>query len=321
MTWWQHTTTNPDDSPDETFSTDEVIASTKGLEQVFFEISGDSRNKDLEITPQTDSTVARTGGKRILIIPADLQRNYSDTKEATESIVLNIFKNGDLVDSYSTNGSSETASSELITYFAEKGFDITYLGTERPDIFKMGGGSYNFYIEEQDNDILSFYIDNSSDRGYKGTMRGGGGADLFEVANIEGEFLVNGNQGEDFITGIGNIVYRGGQDDDFIAVSQGEVYGDKGADLFFGVTGDGYAVIQDYTIGEDVIALTMDGEWSTIESGLMFTDSSGEQVMLLVGIDDVQQIEVHSIGGGGGLFGVIGGNTGFSIGDGGGWLL
>ncbi len=157
-------------------------------------------------------------------------------------------------------------------------------------------------------------------------------SDIIEVPNIEGEFLVNGNQGEDFITGIGNIVYRGGQDDDFIAVSQGEVYGDKGADLFFGVTGDGYAVIQDYTIGEDAIALAMDGEWNNVESGLMYTDSSGEEVMLLVGIDDVQQIEAQSIGGGGGLRGDIGGNTGSSIGggggqvgqsigDGGGWLL
>ncbi len=157
-------------------------------------------------------------------------------------------------------------------------------------------------------------------------------SDIIEVPNIEGEFLVNGNQGEDIIIGIGNIVYHGGQDDDVIAVSQGEVYGDKGADTFIGVTGDGYAVIQDYTIGEDAIALAMDGEWNNVESGLMYTDSSGEEVMLLVGIDDVQQIEAQSIGGGGGLRGDIGGNTGSSIGggggqvgqsigDGGGWLL
>ena len=145
----------------------------------------------------------------------------------------------------------------------------------------------------------------------------GGSSDIIEVPNIEGEFLVNGNQGEDLIIGIGNIVYHGGQDDDVIAVSQGEIYGDKGADTFIGVTGGGYAVIQDYTIGEDVIALTMGGEWSNIESGLMYTDSSGEEVMLLVGIDDVQQVETidgSTIGGGGG-------QVGQSIGDGGGWLL
>ncbi len=154
-------------------------------------------------------------------------------------------------------------------------------------------------------------------------------SDIIEVPNIEGEFLVNGNQGEDIIIGIGNIVYHGGQDDDVIAVSQGEVYGDKGADTFIGVTGDGYAVIQDYTIGEDAIALAMDGEWNNVESGLMYTDSSGEEVILLVGIDDVQQvgtIDGSAIGGGGGRIAVdnddeFSGNTGSSIGDGGGWLL
>ena len=289
MTWWQHSTTNPDDSSDETFSTDEVIASTTGLEQVIFQISGDSGRKDLEITPQTDSTVARTGGGRILIIPSELpyQANYGNTKEVTESIVLNIYKNRNLVDSYSANGSSMTASSELITYFADKGFDTTYLGTERPDIFKIGSGdSNNFYIEEQGDDVFIFYIDNNTnDRGYQGTMSGGGDSDIFEVGNIKGDILVNGNKGEDFITGIGNIVYRGGQDNDLIAVSQGEVYGDKGADTFVGVKGDGYAVIQDYTIGEDLIAIDMDGAWDQMYGGSMFTDTSGDQIMFLPGID------------------------------------
>ena len=347
MTWWQHTTTNPDDSSYETFSTDEVIASTKGLEQVSFQTSADyDKPKDLEITPQTDSTVARTGGWRILILPTDLsepyQTDYKATKELQAGPDIIIYKNGDLVDSYSTNASIEKASSELIAYFADKGFDITYLGTERPDIFKIGSGDSNgFYIEEQGNGIFSFYIDNNTDdRGYQGTMRGGGGADLFEVDNIEGEFLVNGNQGEDFITGIGNIVYRGGQDNDLIAVSQGEVYGDKGADTFVGVKGDGYAVIQDYTIGEDIVELAMDGEWNNVGSGLMFTDISGDEIMLLVGINDVQQVETideSSIGGGGWISvdndDEFSGNTGSSIGggggrngstsigDGGGWLL
>ena len=317
MTWWQHTTTNPDDSSYETFSTDEVIASTKGLEQVIFQTSADyDKPKDLEITPQTDSTVARTGGWRILILPTDLSKTYQTDYKATKELQAGpdiiIYKNGDLVDSYSTNASIEKASSELIAYFADKGFDITYLGTDRPDQFKIGGASN------------SFYIDNSSDKGYQSTMRGGGGADLFEVDNIEGEFLVNGNQGEDFITGIGNIVYRGGQDNDLIAVSQGEVYGDKGADTFVGVKGDGYAVIQDYTIGEDIVELAMDGEWNNVGSGLMFTDSSGDEVMLLVGINDVQQVETidgSSIGGGGGWISVdnddeFSGNTGSSIGGG-----
>ena len=320
MTWWQHSTTNPEDSSYETLSTDEVIASTKGLEPVIFQISGDyDKEKDLEITPQTEVIVTRTGGRRFLKTPAALpntyQTNYRDTKEATESIVLNIFKNGDLVDSYSTNGSSETASSELIAYFADKGFDITYLGTEGPDKFKIGSDSSNIYIEELVNTegdwpVFPLNTDNSEEGNDaftlvsgQGTFRGGEDRDYFEVGNIEGEFLVNGNQGEDVITGIGNIVYRGGQDNDFIAVSQGEVYGDKGADTFVGVKGDGYAVIQDYTIGEDMIEIDLDGIWNKIDGGSMFTDTSGDQILFLVGIDDVQQVETidgSSIGGGDG---------------------
>ena len=293
MTWWQHSITNPDDSSNKTFSIDEVIASTTDLEQIFFQFSVDfDKDKNLEITPQNDTIVARTGGRKLLIIPAQTpyQNYYKATKELQSGPDIIIYENGDFVDSYSTNVSSEMASSELITYFANKGFDMTYLGTERLDIFKIGGASNNFYIEEQDNDIFSFYIDNNSDKDYQGTMRGGGGDDLIEVGNIEGEFLVNGNQGEEFITGSGNIVYRGGQDNDLIAVSQGEVYGDNGADTFVGVKGDGYAVIQDYTIGEDVVEIEMDGSWSNFGDGLMFTDDSGDQLMLLLGINDVEQV-------------------------------
>ena len=318
MTWWQHSTTNPDDSSYETFSTDEVIASTTDLDQVIFQISGDSIEEKPIVF--TDAIVINyptsQPGNGGIGSYWELQKPYQTDYWGPDIV---IFKNGDLVDTYSTNGSSETASSELITYFADKGFDITYLGTERPDIFKIGGASSNFYIEEQDNDIFSFYIDNSSDRGYQGTMRGGGGADLFEVGNIEGEFLVNGNQGEDFITGIGNIVYRGGKDNDVIAVSQGEVYGDKGADTFIGVKGDGYAVIQDYTIGEDMIEIDLDGVWDQMFGGSMFTDTSGDQILFLAGIDDIQQVETTdggaAVGGGGGR---VASN---SIGDGGGWLL
>ena len=49
-------------------------------------------------------------------------------------------------------------------------------------------------------------------------------------------------------------------------------------------------MIQDYTIGEDVVELTMDGIWSKTESGLMFTDNSGDQIMLLVGINEIEQV-------------------------------
>ena len=184
------------------------------------------------------------------------------------------------------------------------------------DFLTVEGASLNgtFVLGGKDNDILNVF-----------QVSGGDDSDIIEVGNIEGEFLVNGNQGEDFITGIGNIVYRGGKDDDVIAVSQGEVYGDKGADTFVGVKGDGYAVIQDYTIGEDMIGINLDGAWDQIYGGSIFTDTSGDQILFLVGIDDVQQVETidgSSLGNSGGSGGDSGNVTvGSSIGDGGGWLL
>jgi Ca2+-binding RTX toxin-like protein len=130
-------------------------------------------------------------------------------------------------------------------------------------------------------------------RGGFGEYLGGKDSDTFEVFAAEEGTSVNGNRGEDTITGsVSGVTYRGGKDNDTLAVSQGEAWGDLGVDVFRGVTGEGYAVIQDYTIGEDIVELTMDGNWSNIDSGLMFTDTSGGQVMLLVGVSDVEQVIV-----------------------------
>ena len=79
-------------------------------------------------------------------------------------------------------------------------------------------------------------------------------------------------------------------DNDLLAISQGDVWGDKDADIFRAVTGDGFAVIQDYTIGEDRVEIEMDGSWSTVADGLMFIDSSGDQLMLLLGVSDLEQV-------------------------------
>jgi hypothetical protein len=75
-----------------------------------------------------------------------------------------------------------------------------------------------------------------------------------------------------------------------MVVSQGDVWGDRGVDTFVGVAGDGYAVIQDYTIGEDFIEIAMEGSWSNVGDGLMFTDENGDQIMLLLGIEDAEQV-------------------------------
>ena len=128
-------------------------------------------------------------------------------------------------------------------------------------------------------------------RGGLGQYLGGDDGDRIEVfAAISGS-SVNGNRGEDTIIGsVSGVTYRGGADADLMMVSQGDVWGDKGPDTFRGVKGDGYAVIQDYTVGEDVVDLEKEGSWSRLQSGLMFTDDSGDQIMLLLGISAVEQV-------------------------------
>ena len=115
----------------------------------------------------------------------------------------------------------------------------------------------------------------------------------YEVLAADPGSWVNGNRGNDFITGAAaGVTYRGGKDDDVLAVSQGDVWGDLGVDTFRGVSGDGYALIQDYTVGEDKIDLSMvqGGSWTNVDNGLKFTDASGDQIMLLVGINDLEQV-------------------------------
>ena len=130
-------------------------------------------------------------------------------------------------------------------------------------------------------------------RGGKGEYLGGKSGDAFKVFDAEEGTLISANRGADIITGsVSGVIYRAGKDDDVIAISQGKVWGDLGKDVFRGVTGEGYAEIQDYTIGTDIVELAMDGTWSKVDSGLMFTDTSGDKLMLLLGINDVEQVTV-----------------------------
>ena len=162
-------------------------------------------------------------------------------------------------------------------WFVDKSLNSTYLGGKGNDIFNVNGGSSNFYNGETGKDVLKLFSG-------QGEFLGGNDNDIFEVFNAIENSLVNGNKGEDFITGIASIIYRGGKGDDRIVVSQGEIYGDQGVDTFVGVKGDGYAVIQDFTIKEDRIEIDLDGVWDQIYGGSMFTDNSGEQIMFLSGI-------------------------------------
>ena len=154
------------------------------------------------------------------------------------------------------------------------------------DYVEVTGGSDNFVNGNMGEDVIVL-------RGGRGEYLGGKDSDTIEVFAATAGTSVNGNLGSDFITGsVAGVSYRGGKDDDLIVVSQGDVWGDKGVDTFVGVAGDGYAVVQDYRIGEDIVDLDMDGSWSNVGDGLMFTDENGDQIMLLLGIDDVEQVRL-----------------------------
>ena len=128
-------------------------------------------------------------------------------------------------------------------------------------------------------------------RGGFGKYLGGKDSDTIEVFGAEAGTSVNGNLGEDYITGtVAGVMYRAGKDNDLLAVIQGDVWGNKGADTFRAVACDGFAVILDYTVGEDFVEIEVDGNWSNVGDGLMFTDNSEDQLMLLLGINDVEQL-------------------------------
>ena len=162
-------------------------------------------------------------------------------------------------------------------WFVDKSLNSIYFGGNGNDRFEVNGGSGDYYNGEAGNDVFELLSGS-------GEFLGGDDDDIFEVSNAIENSLVNGNKGEDFITGIANVIYRGGKDDDRIVVSQGEVYGDQGADTFVGVKGAGYAVIQDFSVEEDKIEIDLDGVWKQIDGGSMFTDNSGEQIIFLAGI-------------------------------------
>jgi hypothetical protein len=169
-------------------------------------------------------------------------------------------------------------------FILRAGQEGQYLGGKGADTFEVFGGIDAYANGQKGADQMTL-------RGGLGRYLGGDDGDRIEVLAAVSGSSVNGNRGEDTIIGsVAGVTYRGGADADLMIVSQGDVYGDKGADTFRGVKGEGYAVIRDYTIGEDVVDLDMEGSWSRLESGLMFTDDSGDQIMLLVGINDLEQV-------------------------------
>ncbi len=161
---------------------------------------------------------------------------------------------------------------------------VQYLGGTGADTFEVFGGIDAYANGQKGIDFFNVL------GGLGRYLCGDDGGKIEVLAAVSGS-SVNGNRGEDTIIGsVAGVTYRGGADADLMIVSQGDVWGDNGPDTFRGVKGEGYAVIQDYTIGEDVVDLEMEGSWSRLESGLMFTDDSGDQIILLLGISDVEQV-------------------------------
>ncbi|QNI53720.1 putative secreted protease domain protein [Synechococcus sp. BIOS-E4-1] len=166
--------------------------------------------------------------------------------------------------------------------------DSQFLGGKGRDLFEVRGGTDNYFYGAIGEDVFKLIAGKSH-------ISGGDDNDTIEVLGAVAGTFVNGNRGNDLITGVvAGVTYRGGKDDDLLAVCQGDVWGDLGVDTFQGVSGDGYAVVRDYTVGEDKIDLSMvQGEsWKAVDNGLMLTDSSGDQIMLLVGIESVDQVSL-----------------------------
>ena len=119
---------------------------------------------------------------------------------------------------------------------------------------------------------------------------GSAGDDTLVVFTAEAGSWVNGNRGVDTITGmIDGVTYRGGADNDILQVSAGTVWGDKGADTFQAVAGEGVAVVQDFTVGEDFLQGIIGGSFTLTEQGLSY-GVGGDQMLLLAGITDASQV-------------------------------
>jgi serralysin len=162
--------------------------------------------------------------------------------------------------------------------------DINLLMMGGDDTLEVIGGAGNYANANVGEDTIVL-------RGGQGQYLGGKNDDLIEVFAADAGTSVNGNSGADYVAGsVAGVIYRGGKDDDVLAVSQGDVWGDRGRDVFRTTKGEGFAVVQDYASGEDWVQITADGSWSNVGNSLLFTDISGDQLLLLVGVEDVEQI-------------------------------
>ncbi|KZR64523.1 hypothetical protein [Prochlorococcus sp. MIT 1303] len=96
----------------------------------------------------------------------------------------------------------------------------------------------------------------------------------------------------DYVTGtIDGVTYRGGADNDILAVSAGTVWGDKGADTFQVIAGAGVSIVQDYIAGEDFVQSIAGVGFTVTEQGVAY-GVGDDQMLLLAGINDVSQVSL-----------------------------
>ncbi len=252
-------TPSPDPSPNPSSDSDSDSDSTptKARRRTTTTLTFDKEEQSITVTDESDYKVRLMGGE--------------DTVTAFGG--SNNFVNGNHGDD------------QFIVHNAQ---ETTFWGGKGADVFQVNGGTDNYYDGSKGED--TFIVTAGRSR-----ILGGDDNDTIQVLGAAFGTAVNGNRGNDFITGVvAGVTYRGGKDDDVLAISQGDVWGDLGDDTFRGVSGDGYAVIQDYAVGEDKIDLSMvqGGGWTVVDNGLMFIDSSGDQIMLLIGIYNSDQLSL-----------------------------
>ena len=163
-------------------------------------------------------------------------------------------------------------------------FDINISMLGGDDFLEVVGGEDNFANGNNGADEIQV-------KGGFGRYLGGADNDNLTVFDAVTGTKVNGNRGEDFVSGSAEgVVFRGGSENDVLEVGQGIVWGDLGSDVFTAIGGNGYARVNDYESGVDFVQLTTSGSWRLFEEGLMFSDSTGDDQMLLIGLNSTDQI-------------------------------
>jgi hypothetical protein len=165
----------------------------------------------------------------------------------------------------------------------QSNINIGMLGGD--DILEVVGGTNNFANGNRGSDHIIL-------RGGLGHYLGGSENDRLDVFDAEAGSWINGNKGEDTVTGsIEGVTYRGGSENDLLSVSAGNVWGDKGSDIFQAVGGSGVAIVEDYEPGLDFVQRVSGGIFSSADGGISY-GVGGDQMLLLLGISDSSQVSV-----------------------------